>query len=165
MNKADSRYIVAGETLYGQLREILVKCPRCQSCAVITPRPSEKPNTLGLFTPRRVVCAACSFVKEWEGQALEFDWNGDPVRDCYFGLPLWLQAACCGHVVWAYNRRHLGIMERYVRALHREQRRDPKLGWHNNSLTNRLPEWMIIAKHRDAVLDAIAKLKDPSFGG
>jgi hypothetical protein len=82
------------------------------------------------------------------------------VRDGYFGLQLWLQAPCCGHVLWAYNRRHLSLIEQYVAALLREHHRRPDFGWHNNSLVNRLPEWMIVAKHRQAVLHAIRKLKD-----
>jgi hypothetical protein len=81
--------------------------------------------------------------------------------DSYFGLPLWLQAPCCGHVLWAYNRHHLSLIEQYVQADLRELSGEPKLGWHANSLTSRLPDWMIVAKHRQAVLNAIAKLKEP----
>jgi hypothetical protein len=139
--------------------EILVECPRCGACAGICARPTSESPTHSLFTPRRVTCAECGFIKEWEGNAWGFDWFADPVRDSYFNLPLWLQAPCCGHILWAYNRRHLSLIEQYIAALLREHRRRPDFGWHNNSLVNRLPEWIIVAKHRQAVLDTIHKMQ------
>ena len=163
MSETVSTYIDEGETIYDQMLEILVVCPRCRACAYITPHPAAKPSSVDYFTPRRVVCRDCGYIKEWEGQELGFDWYGDPdpMRDSYFGLPLWLQPRCCGHVLWAYNRHHLGIIEKYIQAQLRVCHPDPKLGWYNKRLVNRLPEWMIIAKHRQAVLEAIAKLKVP----
>lgn len=98
-------------------------------------------------------------MKEWAGDNLGFDWYADPMRDSYFEFPLWLQAPCCGHNLWAYNLRHLNLIEAYIGAGLREQEKDPQWGWSNGSLANRLPEWMIVAKHREAVLKAVAKLK------
>jgi hypothetical protein len=79
--------------------------------------------------------------------------------DAYFHYPLWLQAPCCGHQLWAYNLRHLDAIEAFVRAQHRERRPDPAYGWGNASLFSRLPRWMQSRKHRDAILQAIAKMR------
>jgi hypothetical protein len=73
-------------------------------------------------------------------------------------LPLWLQAPCCGHVLWAYNARHLQFIRDYVRSGLRERRRSPKTGWSNRRLASRLPQWMVLARNREATLKAIIKL-------
>ena len=159
MSKSVIRYADTGATIYGQLQEILVVCPRCRACAHVTVRLGAAPSLPGYFTDRRVICAACGYVKEWNKRGIGFNWNASLMRDCYFGLPLWLQTRCCGHVLWAYNRQHLHIIEQYIAAHLREHRADAKAGWRNSSLVNRLPEWMIVARHRQAVLHAIAKLK------
>lgn len=161
MSNAAARYVDTNATIYGQMQYVLVVCPRCHACARITVRLGATTHP-DCFTPRRVVCPACSYVKEWEGGGLHYDWYASPMRDCWFGLPLWLQTRCCGHVLWAYNREHLYIMEQYVAAHLREQEpnaRGRRIGWRSKTLVNRLPEWMIVAGHRRAVLHAIKKLK------
>lgn len=145
-NHDHHRFIDTRETIHDMMDEILVVCPRCSGMARISQE-------------RRVVCAACGFARDWSGRSASFDKDGDPMRDSYFGLPLWLQVPCCGHTLWAYNLRHLNRIEAYVRADLREQERDPERGWSNSSLANRLPEWMIVAKHREAVLKAVDRLK------
>lgn len=161
MIESAKRFQDAGETIYSYMDEILVECPRCRACARVFRRePDENAAThLRCFQPRRVVCESCGFTKDWQGNSLHFDGYADPMRDSYFRLSLWLQTPCCGHTLWAYNRRHLRLIEDYVQADLREHTRDPKWGWSNQALANRLPEWMIIAKHREPVLKAIAKLK------
>lgn len=154
------RYLDTNTTIYGQMQEILVVCPRCHACARITVRPGATPDPVGYFTPRRVVCPDCSYLKEWEGHGVGAYWYASPMRDCWFGLPLWLQTRCCGRVLWAYNRPHLHILEQYIAAHLREHRPDAKTGWRGSSLVSRLPEWMIVAGHRRAVLHAIRKLKE-----
>ena len=139
--------------------EILVVCPRCLSCARITPTRGGKTSYLDCFHPRRFVCEECSLVKEWDGNGLGFDWHADPMRDSYFKLPLSLQTNCRGHVLWAYNERHLLLIEQYIQAKLRESKYVPKRGWHNQSLFSRLPKWMVVAKHRSSLLSAITKLK------
>jgi hypothetical protein len=76
------------------------------------------------------------------------------VRDDYFGLPLWLQTRCCGHVLWANNEGHLLFLERYVGAKLRE--RVPN---RNGSLPSRLPTWIKLARNRDELLRCLARLR------
>ncbi len=64
-----------------------------------------------------------------------------------------LQTPCCGHVLWAYNSRHLSFLRRYVSADLREQ-----LVVKNQSLANSLPTWIKTAKNRDAVLKGLDRL-------
>jgi len=76
-------------------------------------------------------------------------------NDPYFGLPLWLSTACCGHVLWAYNAEHLDRLEDYVSARLRE--RGPIVG--SMSMLERLPRWIKEAKHRDDLLRTIHRLR------
>ncbi len=73
--------------------------------------------------------------------------------DVHFGLPLYLQISCCGHVLWAYNREHLDYMKRYIEAMIRTSKGT------NRSLESRLPEWMKRKQNRDEVLRAIERLE------
>jgi hypothetical protein len=152
----EHRFVETRETIYDLMDEILAVCPRCAACARIAPKESQ---VIGPFAPRRVVCLGCGFTREWAGQTVGIDGAADPMRDSYFHLPLWLQTDCCGQTLWAYNHRHLTLLEGYIRATLRTREKDPAQGWSNSSFINRLPEWMIVAKHREPVLKAIAKLK------
>jgi hypothetical protein len=62
-------------------------------------------------------------------------------------------------MLWAYNERHLSFLDEYVRAENR--RRTPTVagGPRNALLESRLPRWMKLARNREAVLTAIAKLR------
>lgn len=132
--------------------ELLVVCPECQACAHVAPR---EPGQSALFDPRRLVCPTCGHIKEWDRQALyensRLDWHTDP--------QLWLRIPCCGEVLWAFNWRHLQFIEDYVGAVLREHKRDPALGWSNQSMANRLPKWLNEAKNREEVLKAITRLR------
>lgn len=160
MSQTQPQHQEKSVTIYEMMSEILVVCPRCQAKACITPIASgESTFYLGCFQPRRFVCTGCGQVKEWAGNGLGFDWYADPMCDSYFGLPLWLQITCRHHVLWAYNERHLLLLEQYIQAKLRESKRVPQYGWHNQSLFSRLPKWMLVAKNRSRVLSAFAKLK------
>ena len=80
-------------------------------------------------------------------------------RDPYFGLALWLQIPCAGKVLWAWNEAHLTFLENYVGATLRE--RVPN---QNNSLASRLPTWIKDRKHREEVLDGLARLRQSLMG-
>lgn len=79
--------------------------------------------------------------------------------DDYFGLPLWLQAPCCGELLWAYNADHLSFIEGLVRAKLRERRPSASGAWQNSALSSRLPAWLKSRKHRDEVLACVDRLR------
>ncbi len=134
--------------------EILVICPRCEATARVG-----RPRTGG--ADRRVICGRCGFTRDSTGPhppAPRTPADG-AVREHCFHLPLRLQTPCAGQVLWAYNQRHLIFLDAYVRAPLRERRRHPSTGWSNGGLASRLPRWLKAARHRDAVLAALASLR------
>lgn len=150
------RFLDPGVTLHELGDLILVVCPGCQGCARVVPRTSEP---AGCFAPRRLLCDGCGLLREYDGGELYLgSIAGTPV-DPYFSLPLWLRTDYRGKTLWAYNLRHLGLMEAFVSASLREHRRREELGWQNQSLINRLPKWLKAGKNRGGVLRAIGRLK------
>jgi hypothetical protein len=97
------------------------------------------------------VCPHCGYIKEWHNDSDL--WVGG-AEDQYFHLPLWLQTPCCGHILWAYNARHLAFLDEYVQATLRE-----RLTNRNRSLASRLPLWMKSGQNREDVLAGIARLR------
>lgn len=143
---------------YDFIDEVLVGCPRCDGCAVVlahpgTPEDGETASTGAMNFRGRLRCKECGYFKdETVGSAVV----GGPV-DPYFRRPLWLQASCCGHVLWAYNVRHLDLLEAYVAAKLRE--RGDLVAWAPASLVERLPTWLKTAKNRAEVLRTIGRLR------
>lgn len=134
--------------------EILVRCPACDGPATVLADPTNPSR----FT-RRLSCLGCGHTDEWTAP-LHGNYRVVPEPsgpdDPYFGLPLWLRAGCCGdHVLWAYNARHLDLLESYLAARLRE--RGTYLG--SMSLVERLPAWLTSAKHRDDALRTIRRLR------
>jgi hypothetical protein len=78
----------------------------------------------------------------------------DALVDNCFGLPLWLQTPCAGHVLWAFNARHLAYLKEFLQAELRERR-----GTANASVVSRLPGWLKQAKHRGEALRAVGRLE------
>lgn len=85
--------------------------------------------------------------------------NKDNPVDSYFHFPLWLQARCGRHILWAYNLRHLEYIEAFVQASLRERGHREEHGWSNRSLFSRLPQWLKAAKNREKILQTIVLLK------
>ena len=152
--------------------EFLVVCPRCGRRAAVRDRGADAgASRIAL------ACPACGHSAVWRQRhagvvATSADARrfipgvvgvGAPV-DWYFHLPLWLQAPCCGATLWAYDGRHLDLLERFVEARLRERRRDPEHGWRNGGLASRLPAWMQRAANRDAVLACIRRLRAERLG-
>jgi len=152
---APRRFTDERATLDDFMDEILVVCPECSGCARTF---RVERGSADSFAPRRLVCA-CGHTREWAGRVLGMP-RGEPPRDDYFHLPLWLRARCAGETLWAYNREHLAFLRSFVGATQRERLRDAKHGWRNASLVSRLPKWMKLAKHRAAILRAIARLEE-----
>ena len=143
--------------------EFWVVCPRCSKRALVR-RSAET-------RPARLVCASCGTSRSWvcssPGLLISSRANAWPRGqyavgdgfDPYFHLPLWLQIACGGESLWAYNERHLEFIDTYIRAVNR--RRAPRLptGPRNALLESRWPRWMKLGRNREAVLAAITKLR------
>jgi hypothetical protein len=149
-----TRFRDHGESIDRFQDQVLVRCPRCQSCALVS---CKDPNVVHLFAPRRFSCQSCGAAKDWAGRAVGATNVGGPV-DRYFHYPLWLQISCCGDILWAYNLPHLALIEAFVQAELRERQPDEQNGWSNRSIASRLPRWMQSRKNRDAILKAIATL-------
>jgi hypothetical protein len=139
--------------------EILVHCPNCDREASVIPdlEFADDPRRSPLH--RRLSCLRCGHTDSWTAPRAGIGWTiPEPSgpTDPYFGLPLWLRANCCGgHVLWAYNAKHLDLLEAYLTARLRE--RGDYLG--SMSLVERLPAWLKSAKHRDEALRSIRRLR------
>lgn len=140
---------------------VLLVCPRCKKCAELIPLQGDPRDAKGIRL-RQVVCKYCAYFKEFSSSTFDMA--------CYSAawpqrLPLWLQAPCCGKVLWAFNGEHLSYLEQFVAAGHRERAGDGKNS--NHSMTSRLPQWMQSAKHRAEVLRGIERLRRrlPSSAG
>lgn len=145
-------------------REVWVSCPQCQQAA--------RSLCFDQAVSWRVTCTHCAYSKTASRRASQrrpmpwwrTDWWGEYRQqagaiDPLFGLPLWLQTPCCGHVLWAYNADHLDFLEGYIAATIRE--RQGGKGNHHG-IAVRLPRWMKLAKHRPELLKAIQKLQQRS---
>ncbi len=151
-----SRFKDTRETIYSFQNEFLLKCPRCNSCAVIKPINSINQDW---FAPRRFSCKECGLTKNWAESEIVRPFVNEAVDD-YFHYPLWLQIHCCDNILWAYNIQHLDFIEQFVAAKIRERKPDEKLGWSNQSLFSRLPKWIQSRKNRDDILKSIVKMRE-----
>ena len=129
----------------------LVVCPKCHSKGLIFPDLDERV---------KYVCTNCTFDKRMCNQTLSFRWNEANPTDGYFGFNLWLQINCCGNSLWAFNKRHLAILDSYIKATLRE-RKPVSHGWcGNSSIPSKLPKWIKSHKNRQQLLKAIQKLHE-----
>jgi len=84
--------------------------------------------------------------------------NNKQATDPYFGLQLWLQTTIEKNIFWAYNYEHLEYLEKFVSAKLREQEFISKY-----SLSQRLPNFIKLAKNRDRILKIIERQKNIKF--
>lgn len=145
--------------------EFLVVCPNCNSKSRVISLGKYSPYITGIT--RRFLCLHCGITKEFVPKNNCFNeslisygskWNEGYINiggafDWYFGYPLYLQIACCGHTLWAYNLDHLKYIKNYVEAELREN------GPYYLSVESRLPFWVKSSKNREAVVKAISKLE------
>ncbi len=148
----------AGQTFLGQFADdILVRCPSCSGCGHLLRLLAPAGRVVGF----RFVCPACAACWDWllaRDRVIPSPAAGPELSG--FGLSLWLQVPCCGDVLWAYNGRHVGFLERYVGARVRSQRSVPRTFLGNGTLESRLPRWMLSAKNREAVLRGLRSLRE-----
>ncbi|HUE73699.1 MAG TPA: hypothetical protein VMP01_22665 [Pirellulaceae bacterium] len=155
----NQRFADPGDTIYSLMAdEVLVECPRCGKCASHKPITCESARR-DWFAPRRLVCPHCALTRDWNEAGIHRCWRESPPRDDYFNEVLWIRGACGSNEIWAYNWRHLELIEKYVAAKLRQHVRDSQFGWANKSFVNRLPRWITSAKNRDDVLATIARMK------
>lgn len=133
-----------GHSIYSYFDQILVECRKCRRKAEVRHRPNDN--------------HACRFVCEKCGATMKKTGRNPGVspripRDPCFGKPLWLQIPCCGEILWAYNSRHLNVLERFIAASVREN-----ASW-TNGFVQRLPAWIKVGKNREKLLAGIARLK------
>jgi len=155
----NERFLDTGTKIYDFYDEFLVVCPKCARMAkvFIDETEFEKLPTRKLlkfrnqfFAPRRLVCLNCLHRDFWKGSQIAM---GASV-DWYFRLPLWLQISCCNETLWAYNQKHLEMLENYVSAKLRECTVKGR-----SSFLSKLPKWIKSAKNRDEILKGIGKLR------
>ncbi|HEV2404697.1 MAG TPA: hypothetical protein VGR88_04565 [Ktedonobacterales bacterium] len=151
------RFRDTGQSIYEFGDTYLVRCPRCERRAEVASLPVASTSTsraVGLFAPRRCVCAKCGYVKEWQGKKVSVG----AAQDWYFGYPLWLQTPCCGQTLWAYNEPHLRFLEEFVAADLRE-RAPERRNSHSLTYAARLPRWLQSAANREEALRGLARLR------
>jgi endogenous inhibitor of DNA gyrase (YacG/DUF329 family) len=107
--------------------QISVPCPHCGTTRVYQPRNEEY----------RIVYK-----------------SSDSPSDTMFNLPLWLQIEVKDNLFWAYNKKHLQDIKRYVQAKLRERQT-----LEFTTMVERLPKFIKEAKNRDAILKAIERLE------
>ncbi len=152
----DERFVDRGNHLQEFTGEFLIVCPRCSKQAKVLPNgDAEFDPFKDLFRSRKLVCTNCGFNEIWKKSKIYTNGN----VDWYFRLPLWLEISCCGERLWAYNLKHLEMLENYVAAKLRERTVKGR-----SSFLSKLPKWIKSAKNRDEILRGIAKLKEKSNG-
>lgn len=137
------------KTIHSFSDHFLVVCPKCAQCAEVTVISTQYPSYA------RLTCVRCGYSSN--EVPLRGYWPDKP-KDWYFHRPVWLQAPCACHILWALNLDHLNYMGEYVQAELREKQPDES-GMHNQSLLNRLPRWMKESSNRNVVIATIEKLR------
>jgi hypothetical protein len=128
---------------------------RCPNCGFKWLQKTFDSNSFSRRTRKStpIACPSCQ-----QTSKVEINWHIDSLgkpQDPAFGLPLWLQAPCCGDTLWAYNAKHLKSLRDYVAAGLRE-----RVGVIHWSMFARLPKWISAKKNRDAVLACIDRLEE-----
>ena len=141
------RALRAPHTIEDFIDRILVVCPRCSNMATV--------SSTGRPKRARLACKRCGLAKSQEIASYAVGETADP----YFGLPLWLQASCSTHTLWAYNSDHLAFLKQYVEATDRRRPVRSLAEPLNKLLASRLPRWMQLSKNRDQIVKTIAVIE------
>ena len=136
---------------------VFVVCPRCTERAEVVEWPREASSS-SVFRQRRLVCQRCGHTKDWTKGTVRI---GDGV-DPWFHEHLWLREDVRGHLFWAWNVRHLDLIEAFLSARVRRRPIEPVV---SASLIMKLPAWMKAGGNRDALLAAIRRLRESLESG
>ena len=150
-DKREHRFVISKPT---SSDPTLVVCPKCEGMAKVFPF-GEQPK---IGFSMRITCSSCSYVGDKQDTKQSYSWYDEDPTDGYFGYSLWLKIPCCGHSLWAFNKRHLNFLIDFVSAELRERSQDD-YGWANSSLASRLPKWIKAGKNRDKIMSCLAKLQ------
>lgn len=115
-------------------------------------------ETTSYINKMKVTCGCCEQTKLYDVKYQLTYANNNQATDPHFGLPLWLQYPVDGHIFWAYNYEHLEYLKKYVSAKLREE-----MVVSQYSLTQKLPNFIKLAKNRDKILKIIARLQKLDF--
>lgn len=144
-------YKPINENLWYGTIYISPKFKRCDYCGTAL-QYAEKVNKLK--DKIEVKCKACKQKKKYEVSFSLTYANNKQATDPYFGLQLWLQLPVDDNIFWAYNYNHLEYLKKYVSAKLREERVMTK-----HSMTQKLPDFIKLAKNRDKILKSIERLE------
>jgi hypothetical protein len=183
-----TRFQDDGRTLWSFTDDILVTCPMCGACAHVLPKDRRdlrfaSPRRVSCLNcgyardgmyPRKPKKPHPKWSKaivrhgqRFHISSLMFTGTPGPTKGAptvpitgpkepYTGLPLYLQTPCAGHTFWALNARHLTWIADFLAA---DLREDASPARRKTALSI-LPQWLILAKHRDEAQRAIARLRD-----
>jgi hypothetical protein len=147
-------------TLNDYLREVHCVCPKCAGNAVITA--SSKYALPWQPFDVSLVCHTCLHREAWPSSNWQSDFiNYNPANgiEPYFGYTLLLQISIKGQSFSVFSPAHAVDIAEYIEATDRPSPANSK--W---SMVNRLPKWVKLARNREAVLQALNKLKSQSAG-
>ena len=140
----DIRFKSQRLSIYEFFNKIIIHCPKCHKKAAIE-KVGEKKNDL--FSKEILYCNYCGYNKK-----------GSLIFNSKL-FELWLKIDCNGKELWAFNEEHLKYLKEYIQAKIRERNKDEELGWSNQSIESRLPNWIKSAKNREKILKCIKKLE------
>ena len=131
-----------------------VKC-FCSNCAEPVRLLIENVSTKKAYVS--VKCPACQLTQRYQPRyekLLANPYASHLPTDPFFSLPLWLCGTFKGKIFWAYNYEHLVHIRQYVGAALRI-----KSAWTHRTMLQKLPAWIVAAKHRPAILKMISRLE------
>jgi hypothetical protein len=149
--RCNNCYTPINENLWYGPIYISPKFQRCDHCGTKL-QYAEKVNKIkGRI---ELKCATCTQEKKYDVSYSLTYANDKQATDPFFGLQLWLQIPVDDNMLWAYNYDHLDYLRKYVSAKLREKQEVTKY-----SMTQKLPNFIKLAKNRDRVLKAIGRLE------
>jgi hypothetical protein len=130
------------------------RAPRCDRCGRPAPRHvGGTPRRHGAALTVDWRCSGCHHVSRFPARgAMPPPRDG---HDHWFGLPLVLVEPVGAHLVWAYNVRHIAMLEAWLGATLRERSRPA----YHATMMARLPRWMKAASARPRIVTSLARLR------
>lgn len=114
----------------------------------------------GRWNKIKLKCDNCGDECEYDAHVTYHHMHNGLMCDSIFGLPLWLQKEFHDDLFWAFNYEHLQLLEKFIKAKHRERGIEPRNTIRkNSSMVSRLPEFIQRANNREELLKVIDILK------